>query len=158
MKAIHALAVLLLAAACAKNNQEHAPSGHETQPLVVMAHPAVKGGNTAAYFTYVNPLDEPDTLLSVSSLVADLVQVHESYQTDDGLMGMREIKQPVLSAGDSLLFEKSGLHIMLMNLNTSLAPGDSVKIVMNWAVRDSVSVTVPVEQGGADNHASHAVH
>lgn len=106
----------------------------------------------------MNPLQQADTLLSVSSPVSDLVQVHESYQTDDGLMGMREIKLPVLSADEQMLFEQGGLHIMLMNLDTSLAAGDSVKIVMNWAVRDTVIITLPVKQSSGDNNASHAIH
>ena len=63
--------------------------------------PAGKGMNTAFYFKVENNTDKADTLLSVKSGVAKMVQMHETFKKD-GMMGMREIKAiPVNSKSTS---------------------------------------------------------
>lgn len=107
--------------------------------------PAASGGTSAAYFTYSNSLDIPDTLTSVNSSVARAIQVHESYETEDGMMGMREQEQVAIPAGERLFFKQGGLHIMLMDVREDLSPGDSVTVELEFKQAGKISKTLPVQ-------------
>lgn len=108
--------------------------------------PAASGGTSAAYFVYQNKFDKPDTLISVSSEVSSLTQIHESYKSEDGMMGMREQKEVVISSGEKLIFKQGGLHIMLIDLQEDLNSGDSVAVELEWKVAGRVSKKLLVQQ------------
>ncbi|WP_020403873.1 copper chaperone PCu(A)C [Gracilimonas tropica] len=113
--------------------------------FIERVRPVEQSGTSAAYFLYENELMNPDTLLSITSNVSDLVQVHETYKTDDGMMGMRERKTVVVEAGEVVTFEQGGLHVMLINVEKSLAEGDSVQLEMVWARAGKVQKKLPVQ-------------
>lgn len=113
--------------------------------FIERVRPVEQSGTSAAYFLYENELMNPDTLLSITSNVSDLVQVHETYKTDDGMMGMRERKTIVVEAGEVVKFEQGGLHVMLINVEKSLAEGDSVQLEMVWAQAGKVQKKLPVQ-------------
>ncbi|MEX0723483.1 MAG: copper chaperone PCu(A)C [Gracilimonas sp.] len=106
--------------------------------------PASSGGTSAAYFSYINSLDNADTLIAVNSEIAGLTQVHEAYETEDGMMGMREQKQVIVASGEEIIFEQGGLHIMLMRLEQDLKEGDSVRVDLEFARAGMVSKMLPV--------------
>lgn len=107
--------------------------------------PAASGGTSAAYFSYSNNLDKPDTLISVNSLVARETQVHESYETEDGMMGMREQSEVIIPAGESVVFKQGGLHVMMMDLREDLSTGDSVRVELELKLAGKVSTKLPVQ-------------
>lgn len=107
--------------------------------------PAASGGTSAAYFSYSNVLEEPDTLISVNSAVANLTQIHESYETQEGMMGMREQEELIVPSGESLVFKQGGVHVMLMGLDEDLSAGDSVTIELEFKLAGKVSRTLPVQ-------------
>ena len=75
---------------------------------------------------------------------AAMAQVHESYETEDGMMGMREQKEVIVQPGEELRFRQGGLHIMLMNTNRELALGDSVQLGLNFSNAGVVEKKLPV--------------
>lgn len=107
--------------------------------------PAASGGTTAAYLSYTNNFDKPDTLISINSLVARETQVHESYEAEDGMVGMREQKEVIIPAGESVVFKQGGLHVMMMDLREDLNDGDSVLIELEWKLAGKVSTLLPVQ-------------
>lgn len=109
------------------------------------ARPAVKGGNTAAYFVYVNEQDAPDTLVAVESSDAAMVQVHETYESEDGMMGMREVDIVPVGARDSIQFKQGGLHIMFMQIKKSVGEGDSLHLKIIFQNKGSVMKSIPVK-------------
>lgn len=117
----------------------------DSEEIQERVRPAASGGTTAAYFQYANPLNVADTLRSVSASFAGMSQVHESYETDDGMMGMREQKNVIILPGDTLTFKQGGLHIMLMKLSRELTAGDSVTIDMKLARAGMISKRLPVK-------------
>lgn len=121
------------------------PEEESTGQFIDRVRPAASGGTSAAYFTYKNTLDVADTLKSVSTSFAGMSQVHESYKTEDGMMGMREQKNVVINPGQNLTFKQGGLHIMLMSLNKELAAGDSVTVEMEWAKAGVIAKQLPVQ-------------
>jgi periplasmic copper chaperone A len=78
------------------------------------ARPASEGRMSAAYFLLTNFEEQDDKLVGVVSDVARLVEIHESYESGEGMMGMRELPEVDLPAQSTVRFEQGGLHIMLI--------------------------------------------
>lgn len=106
----------------------------DSQKVKAWVRPAMEGGNSAAYFSYTNSEDRADTLISIKTSVSSNVQIHESFQTDDGMMGMRERDKIILQPGEQLILEPGGLHVMIMHLNQSIQSSDSVEMIIKWKV------------------------
>tara|TARA_R110002050_G_scaffold137411_4_gene260997 strand:- start:2475 stop:2927 length:453 start_codon:yes stop_codon:yes gene_type:complete len=140
-----ALLILIGFAACTNNKTEEAPEVITQKETVSdWARPAAKGTMSGAYLRYTNTLNTTDTLLSVSSDVAMMTQVHESYTTEDGLAGMREKKDASVAPGEELVLERGGLHVMLMRLNQDLVEGDSVKVTLTFKEAGRIDFNVPI--------------
>ena len=109
--------------------------------------PAGKGMNTAFYFKIENNADKADTLLSVKSGVAKMVQMHETFKKD-GMMGMREIKAIPVNSKSTLEFKPGGYHVMVMNLKADLKMGASAEFVLHFKYAGDVTVKAPVKMPG----------
>ena len=137
--------LLIFVTACGNKKEDETPSGSlDAEDRWV--RPAMSGGNTTAYFSYTNTLDVSDTLQSMESNAASEVQVHESYRTEDGMMGMREIEEIILKAGEILRLEPGGFHMMLIDLNVDIRPEDSVSIILNWKIAGRDTLRLAAEQ------------
>ncbi|MDR9415908.1 MAG: copper chaperone PCu(A)C [Gracilimonas sp.] len=106
--------------------------------------PAAEGGTTAAYFTVENEYSESDTIISIGSDVSSTTQMHETYKTNDGMMGMREQKQIAVPPAGSIKFQQGGLHVMLIDLQQELAIGDTVTLEIQWISGKTKQKTLPV--------------
>lgn len=137
--------LLIFVTACGNKKEDETPSkSFDSQYHWV--RPVMSGGNTTAYFSYTNSLDVTDTLQSIESDVASEVQIHESYRTEDGMMGMREIEEIILKAGEILRLEPGGFHMMLIDLHDDIRPEDSVSIILNWKIAGRDTLRLAAEQ------------
>lgn len=110
------------------------------------ARPANQGMMGGAYLTIANGTSQADTLIGIITNVADTAEIHESYQQDDGISGMRPVgKLPVKSQTMTQL-KPGGYHIMLMQISRDLAIGDSISTTFYFSRHDSLSVQIPVRQ------------
>lgn len=109
------------------------------------ARPGSEGRNSAAYFLITNFEEEADTLLSIQSDVAQLVEVHESYQQDNHMVGMREAGTVEIPANTTVKFEQGGLHVMLMQLTQNLSDGDTFELTLNFVKNGNISLDIPVK-------------
>lgn len=109
-----------------ENNTSRSDESPQSQNEGV--RPAAQGMMSAAYFTLITDHADSDTLIAAESPVAGDTQIHESYINDEGLSSMQEVRAIPLTKGDSLKFERGGLHIMLMDLKQDLNSGDTVRI------------------------------
>ena len=82
---------------------------------------------TAAFFTLSNNSAEDIVLQKVSSPVANSAEVHETSNTG-GQMQMRHIKELSIKAGETVMFQSGGKHIMLFGLNKTLTEGEQVAL------------------------------
>lgn len=136
-------------------NEEREPQSEETVQTELpsdgieisgaWARPASEGGTSAIYMNILNGTSQADTLVSISSPVSGMIEVHESYEQEEGMMGMRPVETVVAPAKDVLSLKPGGLHVMLMQLNRPLAEGDSVEFTVVFANGGVKSLTVPVE-------------
>lgn len=127
-------------------NTEHMMTEKEMSSAIPAnwARPGAEGRMSAAFFTYTNPLNIADTLTAIWCAEAGMTQMHESYTTEEGLAGMRERKELVVAPGETIVFQKGGLHTMLMKLRQDIAEGDSVHLELNFAKAGKKAITVPV--------------
>lgn len=122
-------------------------------------------GMSGVFGTLHNATDADITLISATSTVADMVELHESISTGANVT-MREIEGGfTIPAGGTFELEPGGNHIMLMELAAELLPGDEVPVTLNFEDGTAVDVTVLAKDyGGAqenyegDDEHAHAEH
>lgn len=109
------------------------------------ARPGSKGQTSAAYFNISNGTASPDTIVSVSSPIAQKAGIHESYKGENGLSGMRPAPNQVIAAGTDLYLRPGGLHLMLMELKNKVAVGDSIQISVTFNRNGTKTIRLPVQ-------------
>ena len=149
MRKLFLLILISGSLACAeqKNETTQVQVGfdHENLELVdPWARPSSTGSNTAAYMFIENGLTNADTLINAYSDIADDVQIHESYATDDGIMGMRRIQNVIIESGDYAQLKPGGMHIMFLSLKQNIAIGDTVAFEIEFSGAGRVQVKAPV--------------
>lgn len=97
------------------------------------ARPGSEGRMSAGYFTIINYENDPDTLTGVSSGAAQLTEIHESYELEGGMMGMREVSELIIPAQSSVNFEPGGLHIMFIQLTEPLVAGEVLELTLAFS-------------------------
>ncbi len=108
------------------------------------ARPGRENGVSAVYLNVLNGSSETDTLIALSSPIAGLTELHETFDRGDGMMGMREAEEPFFPGRSVTGMEPGGLHIMLMQLKNALLEGDEVVVNLRFANAGEISVTAPV--------------
>jgi copper(I)-binding protein len=71
------------------------------------------------------------------------VDVHEIVM-DDGMMRMREVAGIALPAGETVMLEPGGFHIMLLDMPEMLEAGTEVVLTLTFASGTEVPVTATV--------------
>jgi len=108
--------------------------------------PSAKSGG--GFVTITNNGAESDRLVSASSDVADLVQIHEMLMDGD-VMKMSEMKEGVLiPAGETVMLKPGGLHIMFMKVKQPFVEGEMVKVTLTFEKAGSVDIMLPVGSMG----------
>ena len=91
-------------------------------------------------------------LVSASSPVADVVEIHEMSMEND-VMKMRQVTGMALPAGKATELKPGGYHIMLMGLKDQVKGGDNVPLTLTFEGADKKTFTqeisAPVRALGA---------
>lgn len=111
----------------------------------VRAQPApLAGGTGAVYFTVLNGLDQDVRLVSASTSAANVVETHETV-SENGVIKMIPLPDGYeIPAGEALVLEPGGKHIMLIDVVQPLQPGDEFTLTVNFDNSESIDLTVPV--------------
>jgi periplasmic copper chaperone A len=113
-------------------------------PTAGDAHAHHAGGvNSAVYLNLRNTSREADRLVGVESPVARTAEIHHS-QLEDGIVRMRRVDGISLDAGETVEFRPGGLHLMLIDVNRPLHPGDRFPLVLNLEKNGAHEVEVVV--------------
>ncbi|MFI5736515.1 copper chaperone PCu(A)C [Kribbella sp. NPDC051587] len=100
---------------------------------------------TAAFMALTNPGNADIKVISATSPVAGMVQLHEMAMKD-GKMVMQEKAGGVnIPAGSHAHLSPGGDHIMLMELKNPLKPGDEVPLTLKFSDNTTHDLTVPVK-------------
>lgn len=109
------------------------------------ARPAPAGGTSALYMTLVNGTTVTDTLKRVDMALADTTEIHETYQKEENVMGMRPIGPVPIAPKSRITLEPGGRHIMLLNLRSPLTADSTASVTVTFANAGSRRIQVPIQ-------------
>jgi len=113
---------------------------------------AVDSGMTAAFGMIDNPTDHDITVVSVSTSISDMTELHETVENDAGDMVMRPIEGGfMIPAGGSLMLEPGGNHIMIMGVTDPILAGDDVTVTLTLDDGSTLEVTAPAKDYSGAN-------
>lgn len=156
-RTLGAIAASALIAATAAACGTEAEAGATQADTVTVADPWVKAatteeGMTAAFGTLSNASDEDVTVVSVTTDVTDIAELHEMATDDDGQMVMREKEGGiVVPAGGSHELSPGGDHLMLLDLPAAIEPGQDVRITLTFSDDSTMSFTAPARSFAGAN-------
>jgi copper(I)-binding protein len=142
-------AVALLAAACGTSAAPTPTQGGFISVYGAWARPADAGAESAAYLTITNGQLQDDTLVGASSPIAASAAVHQTTSDDSGMTGMHPVPSVVIRAGQTLVMEPGGYHVMLTGLQQPLTVGNTFQLTLTFEKTGPVSVAVEVRASDA---------
>ena len=104
--------------------------------------PAIADQPGAAYLVIQND-GAADKLLSVTSDVAQTIELHESMMSGN-MMSMSPVPNIEVPANGKAELKPGGFHMMLMGLTRPLKVGDKVQLTLNFEKAGKIPVTADV--------------
>jgi periplasmic copper chaperone A len=108
--------------------------------------PALQQQRNSALFMQISNQGGDAELVGASTEAAKIVELH-THVNDNGVMRMRKVDKIDIPAGQSVMLQPGGFHIMFIGLNHDLNIGDSVNVTLEFSDGSKKSVTVPVQRG-----------
>lgn len=108
--------------------------------------PALKDQRNSALFMHITNQGSDASLVAASSDAANIVELH-THVNDKGVMRMRKIEKIDLPAGQQVMLQPGGLHVMFIGLKRDLTIGASVDVTLEFSDGSKKSVTAPVSRG-----------
>lgn len=99
------------------------------------------GPNAALYLTATSE-GETDRLVAASTDVSAGVEIHQTT-IEDGVMSMQRIHGLDLPAGEPLVLEPGGLHLMLLDV-ARLDVGAVIEVTLIWETAGEMTVEAEV--------------
>jgi hypothetical protein len=107
--------------------------------------------------TIVNRGTQADTLISLTSPVAAMVELHRTT-VENGISRMRPAGQIVIAPGQTVKVQTGALHVMLMELKKPLVAGTKVPLVLQFRQAGAITVQMdvqPVTFAPQEEHTGH---
>ena len=107
------------------------------------AYPIDIGSAGGVFMTITNGTGEADKLLEARTDKAMMVQLHTMVM-EDGSMKMQQVPEITIPAGGQVVLKPKDLHVMLMDLTTSIEEGEKFPVILRFekAGEKTVEVTV----------------
>ncbi|TDO97287.1 copper chaperone PCu(A)C [Marinomonas balearica] len=99
--------------------------------------------NSGGYMMVENSSHHEQALVAVESDIAKSIEIH-THEMKDGVMSMRQVDEVIVPAGESVMFQPGGNHIMIMGLHHALKAGDTVNFTMVLKNGEKVNVQAPI--------------
>jgi len=139
MKKMTLLGIKESISACSKNKTVNQNIAIKATNAIVT--PAAKGANAAVFMKITNYTSSNDTLFSVFSSASQLTQLHKSFKTSNGNMGMKRINNLVIPSNKSVYLKHGGVHIMLIGVKRDLNINDTLKVKLY--LKNAHSLEIP---------------
>lgn len=140
-----ALVAVALAGTQATARHDHGhgtPHAHGNNMKAIPGAMSGMTGTGVVYLTITNEGETDDALVSVSTDRAGLAAIHETRVQDEIAVMMPHDGALEIPAGESVLLEPSGLHIMLVGLTDDIRLGDTFDVMLTF--EEAGEVTLPV--------------
>lgn len=131
----------------AGDDEMESPEGDATAGEDSMDETMDMGGtNGVIYVTIENNSDVDDVLLSATTDVAGTAELHNVTMVE-GVMQMRQVDGGIeVPAGETVVLEPGGLHVMLIGLTRSLEEGDTFDVDFEFEEAGEMTVEVEVRE------------
>ncbi len=106
----------------------------------------------AAFMTITNPGDTDDRVISASAPVSAVAELH-THIMDGDVMRMRQVPDIAVPAGERVVLQPGGQHVMFMKLDKPLEEGATFPLTLTFEKAGTVVVPFTVIQVGAMPHA-----
>ncbi len=118
-----------------------------TGPVVRL--PAVAGRPGSGYFDYRVEGDR-GALVSVTSPQVGRIEMHETMNMAGHMSEMRPIARIPVRDGETLSFAPGGRHLMLFDIDRSVAAGSRIDLILHFERGDPVTIGATLQSVGGD--------
>jgi len=118
------------------------------------ARATISTARVGGVFLTMTATGGPDRVVSVSSPVAERVEVHETIRDGD-VMKMREVLHLSVQPEQPTVLKPGAHHIMLIGLKRPLNRGEIFPLTITFEKAPSVTTTVTVQAAGAATPGHH---
>ncbi|MBC7133409.1 MAG: copper chaperone PCu(A)C [Roseovarius sp.] len=116
---------------------------HILDPYARAASPNAASG--AAFMLIENIGDADDRLVGAASPAARVVELH-THREENGVMKMVAVEEGfALPAGETLVLERGGHHVMFMGLTEPFEEGKVIPLTLAFEKSGEITVDVPVD-------------
>lgn len=99
----------------------------------------------AAFMAITNETDVDDRLIDARGDAAKRIELHTHVVTD-GVARMMQVEDGIpLPAGETVMLERGGLHVMFMGLNGPFEEGAAVDVTLVFENAGEIDVAIPVD-------------
>jgi len=125
------------------------PSGPEIRIENSWGRPSPKVATAGAFYMIIkNNGSETDKLISGESPACAVVELHESYKTEEGAMGMRPVEGGAIEVPDKGQAELKigGLHIMCINKLEDFEVGAVLPLTLEFEKSGEMTVEIEIRE------------
>lgn len=113
----------------------------------------------AAFMAITNHSDQDDTITGVTSEAAVRVELHTHLEDENGVMRMIHVEEGFpIAAGETILLERGGKHVMFMGLEAPMEQGGEVQVTFSFEHAEPLTVTIPVDLDRQPTHGADMDH
>jgi copper(I)-binding protein len=113
----------------------------------VWGRPSPAAASNAAFYMAIRNTDqEQDTLTAASIDICGATELHMTAIDDAGVMSMQHVQQIDIPAGGITMLEPGGLHIMCIDRQAELNPGDRVPISLSFSRAGELIVEAEIRE------------
>lgn len=96
------------------------------------------------FVTIMNMGDTDDTLIAATSDIAGATEIH-SMDMDGDVMRMRQLENGLpIPAGETVVLQPGGFHLMFMQLTQPLREGQTVSVTLTFEQAGDVTLDLPI--------------
>ena len=124
-------------------------SGPEISIENAWGRPSPKVATAGAFYMLIkNNGGEDDNLIAGESSACGVVELHESYMTDEGAMGMRPAEggKIEIPAGDETELKIGGLHIMCIDKLAEFEVGTVLPLTLTFEKSGDINIEVEIRE------------
>ena len=136
--------LLFLSISCNDQKKETIIISKSDKPIEIKDQwmsPAARNRNSAIYFTITNNTEFTDTLYEAASELAQITELHETYEITEDMLGMKTIKLVVIPPNSTFDFSPGGFHIMLVGLINHLPINATGEITLKFRKAGELTIS-----------------
>lgn len=116
---------------------------------------APPGSPMAGYFNLKNNGENAKHLVNADATGFGMTMIHQTVE-EDGLMKMKHIDSIEVQSGSEIIFKPGSYHLMLMNPEKTLKPGEMVQVEFLFQDGSVKQTMFTVRDGSGNTEAGHS--